>query len=204
MNVVFDFGGVVFRWKPHEFMARLLPQHAPDDAATQRLVRYFFQEFGGEWGEFDRGTIGIGPLAEGIASRTGIELADVHRVIAAVPMELQPVPQTVALMKRLRERGHRLFFLSNMPASYADHLESTNAFFEWFEDGVFSSRVQLIKPEPAIYHSAAERFGVEPAELLFFDDHRPNIEAARASGWKALHFVSPERCEADLVAHGLL
>src|SRR4029453_6891503 len=25
MNVVFDFGGVVFRWQPHGFMARLCP-----------------------------------------------------------------------------------------------------------------------------------------------------------------------------------
>ena len=32
MNVVFDFGGVLFRWRPRDLLARLLPQHVPDAA----------------------------------------------------------------------------------------------------------------------------------------------------------------------------
>ncbi|HUG23239.1 HAD family hydrolase [Piscinibacter sp.] len=204
MNVVFDFGGVLFRWQPHEFMARLLPHRAPNEAAAAALVTEFFQSFGGDWGEFDRGTVDAYRLAQRIAWRTRMELADVEKVIAAVPHELQPMPQTVALLARLRERGHRLFFLSNMPAPYADHLESAHDFVQWFEDGVFSSRVNLSKPEPAIYHEAARRFGVAPNELLFIDDYALNVTAARALGWQALHFLSGEQCEADLSARGLI
>jgi putative hydrolase of the HAD superfamily len=204
MNVVFDFGAVLFRWQPYEFMPRLLPHRARDEASTHEVISGFFEGYNGDWGEFDRGAIGVPELAQRISVRTQIDIADVHRVIAAVPGELKPMPQTLALMQRLRERGHRLFFLSNMPAPFADHIEATHPLDEWFLDGIFSSRVNLIKPDPAIYRAAAERFGIEPRESLFIDDFRANIVSARALGWHAVHFLSHEQCEADVAAMGLI
>ncbi|HEV7912355.1 MAG TPA: HAD family phosphatase [Albitalea sp.] len=204
MNVVFDFGGVVLRWQPHEFMPRLLPHRAATEAATAALVTEFFEGFGGDWGEFDRGLVDEARLAQRIAWRTGLSLTDVQTVIDAVPVELQPVPHTVELMRRLRDGGHRLFFLSNMPAPYARHLEQTHPFMSWFETGLFSSRVKMAKPEPAIFHEAARQFGAAPRELLFIDDFALNVKAARTLGWQALHFLSGEQCEAELVARGLI
>ena len=204
MNIVFDFGGVVFRWQPHEFMARLLPAHAPDATSAHALVASFFQGFGGAWGEFDRGTLDAGTLAQRIAGRTGLRVDEAALVIASVPHELQPIPGTVALLHRLQARGHGLYFLSNMPAPYADHLEATHPFLRVFKAGVFSARVQLIKPEPAIYAHAQAAFGVDPAQTLFIDDLAHNAQAARAAGWQALQFETPEQCEAALVRQGLL
>ena len=204
MNIVFDFGGVLFHWRPQEFMARLLPQHAPDADSAQALVLAFFEGFGGDWGEFDRGTIAAAPLAQRIAERTGLSLVEVNRVIDAVPHELEPIAGTVALLQRLESRGHALYFLSNMPAPYADHLEATHAFIGRFRAGVFSARVNLIKPEPAIFDHAAEAFAVDPADTLFIDDVLHNVEAARAAGWQALQFTDAAQCESELLQRGLL
>jgi putative hydrolase of the HAD superfamily len=204
LNVVFDFGGVLFRWEPHVFMMRLRPERAPDVASSRALVSRFFESFGGDWGDFDRGTIERGALADRIVERTGLARAEVDQVIDAVPHELQPMAESVALMKRLRARGHVLYFLSNMPAPYADHLEASHDFIALFRDGVFSARVQLIKPDPAIFAHATQAFGIDPADTVFIDDLSHNAEAARAAGWKALHFESAARCEQDLQAMGLL
>ncbi|MEP7100383.1 MAG: HAD family phosphatase [Burkholderiales bacterium] len=204
MNVVFDFGGVLFQWEPHAFMSRLLPQHAPNPEAARAAVLAFFEGFGGEWGEFDRGTIARGPLAEGIARRTGLTREEVDIVLDAVPHELQPIAGTVALLERLHARGHALYFLSNMPAPYADHLEATHEFLDLFRAGVFSARVRMIKPEPAIFAHAVEIFGIDPADTLFIDDVPHNAEAARAAGWQALHFKDAAQCEAELAQRGLL
>ena len=204
MNVVFDFGGVLFEWQPHEFMSRLLPRHAPDPEAARAAVLAFFQGFGGEWGEFDRGTIARGPLAEGIVRRTGLSLAEVDIVLDAVPHELRPIEGTVALLKRLHARGHALYFLSNMPAPYADHLEASHEFLNLFRAGVFSARVKMIKPEAAIFAHATQAFAIDAADTLFIDDVLHNAEAARAAGWQALHFKDAAQCEADLVQRGLL
>ena len=198
-NIVFDFGGVVFRWQPHELMQRLLPQRAHDLASAHEMVGHFFEGYRGDWGNFDRGTITVPELAPRIAKRLGLPLEDVNAVIAAVPGELEPLEGTVDLLHRLHAKGHPLYYLSNMPAGYADHLERSHAFFDRFTDGIFSARVQLIKPEPEIFYLATKRFGVVPKDTVFIDDVEHNVEAARAHGWLAVHFQDATQCERDLM-----
>ena len=202
MRIVFDFAGVLFRWQPRGLLRRTLPRLAVDDAAAQRLAAAIFQGYGGDWAEFDRGTLEVPELVRRIATRTGIDAAAVQAVVDAVPVELQPMPATVALLQRLRHAGRRLHFLSNMPQPYAVQLERTHDFLGSFESGVFSARVGMLKPEPEIYAYAARYFGAEPSELLFIDDVPANVSAARQAGWQALHFVDAADCEARLRAGG--
>ena len=199
-NIVFDFGGVVFQWRPQELLRRTLPHRAVDEAAARQLVADFFQNYQGDWGRFDRGTIEIPELAPLIAERLGFELGEVQAVIDAVPGELQAQQETVDLLQRLHDKGHRLYFLSNMPEPYAAHLESTHEFFSRFTDGVFSSRVKLIKPEPEIFALATQRFGIDPSQTVFIDDVAANVEIARAHGWHAIQFITAKQVEADLAA----
>ena len=180
---VFDFGRVVFSWQPERLLRELLPQRASDPASAEHWAAEFFQSYGGDWGEFDRGSVTPAELVARIAGRTGLSQAEVQSVVDGVPTELQPMADSVALLSRLRESGRELYFLSNMPAPYATHLETEHDFVGWFRDGVFSARVGLVKPESAIFELAASRFGAVPEELVFLDDHLPNIEAARAAGW---------------------
>ena len=200
MNIVFDFAGVVFHWSPPALLRETLPQRTADEAAAQALMQQLFQGFlpGSDWAGFDLGLIGAEALAERIARRTGVAEADVRAVVDAIPAHLQAHPDTVALMRRLKRAGHRLFYLSNMPAPYADHLERSHDFFDLFDDGIFSARVRMMKPQPEIFRAAAERFGLAPAQMLFIDDTMPNVDAARALGWQALHFTGADACEAAL------
>jgi putative hydrolase of the HAD superfamily len=202
MRVVFDFAGVLFHWQPHELMRRTLPLRATDEASARRLVDDIFQGYRGDWAEFDRGCIEVPALVRRIAARTGLPAGDVQAVVDAVPAELQPMPATVALLRRLHAQGRRLHFLSNMPLAYAEHLEREHDFLRCFESGVISARVRQIKPEPAIFDTAARLFGTEPAQLVFIDDVADNVHAARQAGWQALHFVDAVDCEAQLLAGG--
>lgn len=198
MNVVFDFGGVVFVWQPAHLVRSVLPHVATDDVSAAHWARQIFQSFDGDWAGFDRGVIAPDALARRIAARSGLAQADARAVIDAVPEALHPDPAVVDLLRRLREAGVRLYYLSNMPAPCADDLERRHAFLDWFDDGVFSSRVHHVKPEPAIFALAAQRFGRPAAQLVFIDDHLPNVLAARAAGWHALHFTDAPACEAEL------
>jgi putative hydrolase of the HAD superfamily len=198
MRIVFDFAGVLFRWQPLELLRRELPLLAIDPASARRLAEDIFQAYGGDWAEFDRGTVDVPELVQRIAARTGLRPQDVRAVVDAVPAELKPIPETVALLRRLHAEGRRLHFLSNMPKPYADHLEREHAFIDCFESGVISARVGQIKPEPEIFEIAARRFEAEPAQLLFLDDVLDNVRAARQAGWQAIHFVGAADSEAQL------
>ena len=202
--IVFDFGRVVFDWQPEALVARVLPARAssPEDAAY--WVREIFQCYQGDWGDFDRGEVEIPALVERIAARTGLAEAEVRAVVDAAPASLTPLPGTVALIERLKAAGRKLHYLSNMPAPFADHLERSHDLMAWFDDGVFSSRVKANKPERAIYDHALKQIELPAAQLLFIDDHGPNIEAAHALGWQAVQFVGHDELEQALQARGLL
>ena len=160
-SVVFDFGGVLFNWRPADLLRSLFPQHAPDADAAQALVKRIFQglTLDADWAAFDQGRIEPEPLAQQIAVRTGMTVAEVTQLIGAIPDHLSPKPDTVELLGQLHDVGVSLYFLSNMPAPYARELEARHAFLGYFKTGVFYGDVGLSKPDPQIYAMAAERTG---------------------------------------------
>ncbi|MBQ0958107.1 HAD family phosphatase [Ideonella sp. 4Y11] len=202
-HLIFDFGGVVFQWNPVRLIARVLPERANTPEAADHWKDRFFQGYTGDWGAFDGGHATAVETAQRIAARTGLTLSEVQAVLDAVPDALAPVPEMVALLRRLRVAGHKLYYLSNMPAPYAEHLRRTHDFLLGFEDGIFSSEVRLQKPDPAIYALALKRFEITPRDSLFIDDHLANIEASNRFGLPALLFTDPQRLERDLASRGV-
>ncbi len=204
--VVFDFGGVLFNWQPLVLIQSVLPAHARDEAQAAALAQAVFQSFvpGSDWAEFDRGALTWKEVSARIAARTTLPQSDVHRLMEAIPPHLMPMAGTVAWLERLAAVGTRLHFLSNMPAPYAHYLQQSHAFLRHFHSGVFSSEVHQVKPNEDIFHTAAERFGVEPARTVFIDDHPRNVEVARALSWRAVQFKDAVQCEAELRQLGWL
>jgi len=205
-TLVFDIGGVVVRWQPLELIRQVLPALAHDESNAKATAAAIFQSLGpdADWAQFDLGRIEPEALAVRIAARTGFPLEGLRALIAAIPDHLQPLPASVALLERVRDAGHRLALLSNMPLPFAEHLEDRHVCFAWFDARVFSGRVGLIKPERAMFDHAREALALDLDHALFIDDHAGNIAAARAFGWQALQFADAAQCEDDLRRTGWL
>ena len=204
-DVIFDLGGVVFRWQPLVLLQQLFPQQVQSEAVAREWASAIFQTFHPEadWALFDLGLIEPEPLAERIALRTGLAQADLLRLMDGIPPHLQPMQGTVEVIHALKAQGHRLYFLSNMPAGYATHLVKVNPFFSQFEEGIFSAHVQQIKPLPEIFATAQARWPLQ-GQPVFIDDVQHNIDAAGRHGWRGILFESPEQLRADLVAQNYL
>ena len=116
----------------------------------------------------------------------------------------EPVRPTEELIGRLKEAGYRLYVLSNMSREFIDYLR-TFPVYGLFDGEVVSCEEGVVKPEPRIYELLLERFGLEPAETLFIDDRRVNLEAAAAFGIRTQHF-DPKDAEGScrLLAERLL
>jgi putative hydrolase of the HAD superfamily len=202
--IVFDFAGVLFDWRPLDVVARVLPQRAGTPEAATHWVAEIFQSYGGDWGDFDSGQVDTPELVDRISRRTGLAPSEVRAVVDAVPPSLAPLPGTVSLVRRLKAVGWPLHFLSNMPEPYARYLERTHDVIAWFDTGLFSARAGVNKPHAAIYHQLQRGTGLAAHELLFIDDHAPNVDAARALGWQALVFTGADALEAELTRRSLL
>ena len=207
MNLVFDFGAVLFRWQPELLMQAHFADRATSAQAARELVRAFLHH--PDWQSFDRGAIAEHDLVSRTSERLGLQPAAVLALLEGIEAHLTPLQPTVALLERLcqrrRERADvRLYYLSNMPAPYAQHLLRTHDFMAWFDDGVFSSTVKLAKPDPAIFKLALGQFDITAGETVFIDDHAPNVDAARALGITAFVFTDAELLARDLQSARLL
>jgi putative hydrolase of the HAD superfamily len=203
MNVVFDFGAILFEWQPAALLTRHFPQRAASVEQAGQLARDFFQH--SHWHDFDCGLRDINEVIGLAAQRLELPLADVEAMVGVIGQKLSPIARNVEVLdglRRQRDAGAdlRLFFLSNMPAPYSRELERRHDFLNWFDGGIFSGDVKLGKPDPAIFLLLAQRHGLAPAETLFIDDLLVNVQAAEALGWQGLHCEAPELLAGKLAA----
>ena len=69
------------------------------------------------------------------------------------------------------------------------------------EAPIFSAdEVELPKPDPALYHLAAERLGVEASECLVIEDSVAGVTAAHTAGMTVVGFVGASHIEAGQAA----
>ncbi len=205
LNVVFDFGAVLFAWQPRVLVREYFPEHTATEEATASLAHSIFGH--PDWQAFDAGIASMFETIERLQQRTNLPMCQLRNLVSDIGKNLAPMPLAIAVLRSLRERRDsyngtgpniKLFYLSNMPAPYARTLELKHDFIGWFDDGIFSADVKLAKPDAAIYALCTQRFGLQGADTVFIDDMLPNIAAARAHGWRALHLPVADALEADL------
>ncbi|MCF8152884.1 MAG: HAD family phosphatase [Rhodoferax sp.] len=201
MNIVFDFGAVLFGWQPEKLLARHFPQLTQKPADVRQLVRAVFHHE--SWQRFDKGTVELAAVVSETAARLTLPAPALHALMAPIGEELEPIACIVDLLGQLRCRREqagdiRLYYLSNMPAPFARVLEQKHEFINWFDGGIFSGDVKLGKPDPAIYELLATRHALAPEATLFIDDTAVNVQAARDRGWQAIHCQQPEALAAQL------
>jgi len=197
LNLIFDLGGVVVRWEPDAIIAGVFRD--PNSRAKVREGVFGHPD----WLELDRGTLDREQAIRRAARRLGMAEAEIRRLLVAVPPSLVPIPETVELLYRLKARGHPLYCLSNMHLASIEHLEREQRFFEVFLGKVISCRLNLCKPEPAIYQHALRTYRLQAKDTVFIDDVAVNIAAAANTGIRTIQFSDAAQCERELRALGV-
>jgi 2-haloacid dehalogenase len=197
--VVFDVGNVLYGWDPDAFLVRQIA----DDEARLRFIDdvdlYAWHE------TLDGGR----PYAEA-AAELEEKFPQYAALIAAWSDRFGetisgPVPGTHEVVAELDDRGVPLFAITNFSADFWPPFhEREKAFFSRFRDIVVSGEVKLLKPDPAIYWLALDRFRLRPSDALFVDDREINVDGALAVGMQAHLFTDAADLRERLVAEGLL
>ena len=198
MNVVFDLGGVVLTWEPEKLIAAHFPDPKEADLIRARLFRHQ------DWVEMDRGSMTVAEAGVRAAARTGLARERIERILYAIPPSLGLIPETVDLINRLRAAGRKVFALSNMPFPSIEHLETKESFRKLFDAAVISCRINLVKPDAAIFEHLLSAHCLAASETIFFDDTLENVEGARLCGLDAEVFTTADACRARLESGGYL
>lgn len=115
----------------------------------------------------------------------------------------EPIEEMSLVIRTLVPR-YRVFLLSNTGELHWGHVEKRFGFLREAHGALTSYRVGIMKPDPAIYQLAEERFGLTPGRTVFVDDKRENVEAALGRGWHGIVHVSPEETRSELARLGAL
>jgi glucose-1-phosphatase len=105
--------------------------------------------------------------------------------------------------QELRAQGYTLAICSNTNELHIEYLQGVDSCFAEVQHSIFSYEVGALKPDLAIYRAVEAATGQPAAEHLFLDDLSENVAGARAAGWDAICFETPEQVQAELVARGI-
>ncbi|MCR4657051.1 MAG: HAD family phosphatase [Lachnospiraceae bacterium] len=186
-NIVFDMGNVLigFRWKDMlENDRGLAPERA---RAVARAV--FKSEL---WEKYDLGDLSTREMKERFRITEPELYEDIEWFLDNADRMGVDRPQTWELVNRLKDRGYRLYVLSN----YSEELYKLHARHAVeairFDGAIISYQVHLVKPDIRIYEALLEKYGLEASECVFLDDIRSNIEAAERAGMEGILIRSEE------------
>ena len=176
-NVVFDLGRVVF---------------AQDPAKSTAEFKQFFSyvsltpmpQF---WTDYDMGVLSFDQVAEELAAYRGVEPEFAREMITIAIGKQETIRPTEKLINELKAAGYKLYVLSNMSREFIDFLRKQKV-YENFDGDVVSCEVGIVKPMPEIYDLLLERFNLDPAETIFIDDRKENVDTAAAKGIATFHF----------------
>jgi 2-haloacid dehalogenase len=197
--VVFDVGNVLYHWSPRTLYERLIPDDQALDAFLAEVVTpdWHFQHDAGR------------PFAE--TSAELIARYPQHRTLIEAwgPRFNESVSGPVAGMHALVDALDRaevpIFGITNFSGEFWPAFRAQEAhLFDRFRDVVVSGDERLVKPDPAIYALALDRFELEPGEGMFIDDNLANVEAARKNGFVAHHFRDAQTLSSELSRLGIL
>lgn len=176
-NIVFDMGGVLLDFSQAGLMRYFFGHLSPEDQETIRQAVFP----SGLWNRMDRGDFDENEMARLVCAQLPQEL---HAVVTNMILHyfdaMPPLP-TNELIPQLKARGQRVYLLTNAP--HAFHREKVRLPYLHLFDGVFAScDVNLLKPDPAIYRSFLQKFGLRAEDCFFIDDMQANIDGAAAVG----------------------
>lgn len=117
--------------------------------------------------------------------------------LAAVRAMEQPDTELLTYIKQMLKPQYKVAILSNANVGVLQR-KFSDAQLALFDAIVVSAEEGIVKPDPDIYHLAAERLGVEPTECLFTDDSAGHCQAAAAVGMTAIHYSHFRQFKEDL------
>jgi 2-haloacid dehalogenase len=197
-TVVFDVGKVLFEWDLRYLFAKLI-------ADTDELEWFVTHVVTPQWHfQHDAGR----PLAHMVAELAALHPAYAPHIEAYRTRFNETIPGPVAgsleIVSELADRCVPLFAITNFGAEFWDIFRPTQPIFDHFGDIIVSGVEKIVKPDPAIYALALERFGLEPGEAIFVDDNIDNVISARANGFVAHHFKDATALRNELTEYDLL
>jgi len=194
-NLIFDFGNVLVRWEPQRVY---LPYFGGDETQYWYFWRHVCNP------EL-RNRIDAGEDQQQCINSQKALFPDY-----AAPLEMfitdweETLPGEMPGMRELllqlkADPRYRIFGLTNWSMETFPLARKKFEILQMIDNYVVSGDVKLVKPDPAIFRLALDRFGIRADETTFIDDNPDNVEAAKQLGMDGIVFTNAASLRAELL-----
>lgn len=178
-NIIFDIGNVLLDFNPEVYVKSKVTEEK-----VEEIYKCIFQS--DEWAMLDRGIITEEEAKSNIINRNIQNEEFINLVFENWYDILIPIESSVDVLKKLKQNGYKVYYLSNFHLAAFEHVTTKYNFFRCFDGGVVSYEEKLLKPQKEIYEKIIDKYNLELSKTVFIDDTKENVEAARRSGLKGI------------------
>ncbi|MFV0418089.1 MAG: HAD family hydrolase [Dysgonomonas sp.] len=204
-NILFDFGGVIVSLNKQNALNRFTEIGFPN---IEDYLNEFRQE--GIFLEYEEGKIDPENFYKEFRRLAGNENISAEDIDSGWMAFLAGIPDyKFELLKELRKK-YNVYLLSNtnpsiMGWAYSKDFSPEGLPLDAFFDKCYLSfKIGCAKPEPEIFHYIVKDSGMDPAETLFLDDGKANVEIGAALGFQTYQVDQNEDLRKVFVDKGLL
>lgn len=159
-NVIFDIGNVLldFCWKDH--IARFVPGGKSRPASPRRcgLVP--------SGPKLDLGLESDEDILEQFVAHTPELEQEIRLVFSDLSTIVREYEGSVDWIESLKARGYHTYYLSNYGERIRREASKELSFLSHMDGGIMSYTVHLAKPDPAIYQTLLDRYGLKAEECV--------------------------------------
>lgn len=191
--VLFDVDGLVISGEEGYFSERYAREH---DIPVEDVSEFFT-------GEFRKCTFGKADLKEEMVpylEKWGWEGSVDDFLAYWFRRESQVNPAVIEIVKKLREKGIACYLATRQEKYRTEYFWEELGLKEYF-DGIFSTcDIGCDKDQPEFWDAVIGRLGIEPGEILFFDDSEKNISCTKQYGIQSHLYSGIEDLQREIVA----
>lgn len=199
-NIIFDMGNVLIDFNPMQYVGEL---HLASKEEEEKVFKAAYLNFKSIYMDYGRITEEefVNHVVEGI----GEEYRDkIKELIINWHKYLTPIKGMEEIVKELKDKGYKIYLLSNAGFSQHDYWDRIPA-SKYFDGKVVSCDVGEVKPFREIYEALYKKFNIKPEESFFIDDLIINVFGANRTGMEGYVFTgSAEDLRKELVRRGIL
>lgn len=185
-TLLFDLGNVLVEWNPAYLYEKIF--------TNGEQLQYFLENIcTGEWHTQQDAGRDIQEATEALVQQHPEWEPQIRAFYSRwKEMFRGAIEGSVEILRELKEKGYKLYALSNWNADLFKQTEADFPFLHLFDGIILSGEVKMVKPNIEIYTLLLHQFSIKPEQALFIDDRKDNIKAAQELGIRSILFQSPE------------
>ena len=193
-TIIFDIGKVLVEADWHKTLDLMNIAKEHQDEIIKATVE------GPKWDGYDHGDYTFDEMLNDSISLAPEREAEIRYFYSRLDIIVQTFDYAADWLKYYRDKGFKVYILSNFPKEPFEACEDQFEFLKYIEGAVVSYRWKESKPDRAIYDRLIRMYEIIPENAIFVDDRVVNVDAARRLGFNGVVFKDRESADREILS----